>query len=228
MNVTILSTVRKEKDIGVIVNKDLKPSLQCAEAAQRASAVLTQISRAFLYRERHVFLKLYIQFVRCHMEFAVSAWCPWTVQDVEVFEKVQKKAINLINGLQGMTYDEKLVELGITSLKARRTRIDLVPKFKMLKGIDTVDFNTWFSTVGHEVKRVTRHTSYHRNLVPKRSSTEMRTNFFSNRVVKHWNSLPIEIREAKNVKKFAELLDGHLSLQQHPLLDDYETWVGKM
>ena len=142
MNGTILSTVTKEKDIGVIVNKDLKPSLQCAEVARRASAVLTQISRAFLYRDRHVFLKLYTQFVRCHMEFAVSAWCPWTVQDVKVLEKVQRKAINLINGLQGMTYEEKLVELGIMSLKARRTRIDLVQTFKILKSIDRVDYNT--------------------------------------------------------------------------------------
>ena len=119
-----------------------------------------------------------------------------------------------------MTYEEKLVQLGIMYLKARRTRIDLVQTFKMVKGIDRVDYSTWFSTVGHEVTRVTRHTSYHRNLVQKRSSTEMRTNFFSNRVVKHWNSLPIVIRESRNVKKFAELLDGHLSLQQHPLLDD--------
>ena len=105
-----------------------------------------------------------------------------------------------------MTYEEKLVELGIMSLKARRTRIDLVQTFKMLKGFDRVDYSTWFSTVGHEVTRVTRHTAYHRNLVPKRSSTEMRTNFFSNRVVKQGNSLPIEIREARKVKKFAELL----------------------
>ena len=56
-----------------------------------------------------------------------------------------------------MTYEEKLVQLGIMYLKARRTRIDLVQTFKMLKGIDRVDFSTWFSTVGHEVTRVTRH-----------------------------------------------------------------------
>ena len=37
-------------------------------------------------------------------------------------------------------------------------------------------------------------------------------------MVKHWNNLPVEIREARNVKKFTELLDGHLALQQHPLL----------
>ena len=87
-------------------------------------------------------MKLYAQFVRCHMEFAVSACCAWTVQDIEVLEKVQRKAINLINGLQGMTYEEKLVELGIMSLKARRTRIDLVQTFKILKSIDRVDYNT--------------------------------------------------------------------------------------
>ena len=145
----------------------------------------------------------------CHTEFAVSAWCPWTVQDIDVLDKVQRRAINLTNGLQGLTYEEKLVELGITSLKATRTRIDLIQTFKILKGIDRVDYNTYFFTAGHEVTRVTRHTSYHGNLVLKRLSTDMRTNIFSNRVVKHWNSLPSEIREARNAKKFTELLDGH-------------------
>ena len=108
----------------------------------KSLAVLTQISRAFLFRDRHVFLQLITQFVRCHIEFAVSAWCPWTVQDIEVLEKVQRRAINLTNGLQGMTCEEKLVELGFMSLKATSKRIDLVQTFKILKSIDRVDYNT--------------------------------------------------------------------------------------
>ena len=53
-----LSKVEHERDIGVLVNRELKPSLQCSEAARRASVVLGQITRAFLYRDRHIFLRL--------------------------------------------------------------------------------------------------------------------------------------------------------------------------
>ncbi len=91
MNGVRLESVDKERDIGVITDKSLKPSLQCSEAARRATGVLTQISKAFLYRDRVTFLKLYTQFVRCHLEFSVTAWSPWTVSDKEVLEKYRLK-----------------------------------------------------------------------------------------------------------------------------------------
>ena len=51
MNGVNLSKVSHEKDIGVIVNNDLKPSIQCAEASRCALTVLGQISMSFLYRD---------------------------------------------------------------------------------------------------------------------------------------------------------------------------------
>lgn len=61
-----LQVVDKEKDIGVIISDNLKPSLQCANASRRATAVLTQISRAFMYRDKNTFL---------HLEFAIPESC---------------------------------------------------------------------------------------------------------------------------------------------------------
>lgn len=211
MNGVNLSKVSHEKDIGIIINNDLKPSIQCAEASRRASAVLGQISRSFLYRDRQTFLKLYMQFVRCHLEFAGPAWCPWNQHDIEILEKVQIRAINMISGLKGQTYQEKLKELGIQSLVERRTRTDLIQTFKILKGFDRVNFKDWFTTVGQEASRLTRHTSYHCNLVPKRSKTDIRANFYSNRVVLLWNQLPTAIKEARTINKFTSLLDEHNS-----------------
>ena len=86
-------------------NPDLKPSPQCAEASRRASTVLGQITRTFFYRDRTTFLRLYTQFVRCHLEFAVPAWSPWTGQDIKILEKVLRRAVNLITG---RTNEEKL------------------------------------------------------------------------------------------------------------------------
>ncbi len=39
--------------------------------------VLGQLTRAFTYRDRHIFKKLYVQYVRPHTEFSVQAWSPW-------------------------------------------------------------------------------------------------------------------------------------------------------
>ena len=52
MNNQVLSKTEKERDIGVIIHKSLKQSLQCKEASRKANGVLTQIARSFHYRDR--------------------------------------------------------------------------------------------------------------------------------------------------------------------------------
>jgi len=76
-----LKVSEEEKDIGVFVTSNLKPSKQCAAAARNGQAVLGQIARVFHYWYRHVFAKLYQQNVRPHLEFATPAWSPWTEGD---------------------------------------------------------------------------------------------------------------------------------------------------
>ena len=49
----------EEKEIRVTVSCNLKPGQQYKKAAQTASMVLDQITRAFHYKDRKVFLNLY-------------------------------------------------------------------------------------------------------------------------------------------------------------------------
>ena len=108
MNGHVLDSTEFERDIGVKVHRSLRPSMQCNEASQRANAVLGQVSRAFHFRDRRVFVQLYKQYVRPHLEFAVPAWSPWTIGDKDTLEKVQRRAVRMISGLQGATYKAKL------------------------------------------------------------------------------------------------------------------------
>ena len=59
MNGHRLATTKEERDIGVNITKNLKPSSQCKKAARTAQTVLGQLARAFHYRDRHVFVRLY-------------------------------------------------------------------------------------------------------------------------------------------------------------------------
>ena len=70
-------------------------------------------------------------------DIAVPAWSPWLQGDIETLEKAQ--SINLVVGLRGRTYEEKLAELGMRTLEDRRKRLDLVQTFKINKGIDKVE-----------------------------------------------------------------------------------------
>jgi hypothetical protein len=61
-----LSTTEEERDIGVIFTSNLKPSAQCSKAAGCATSVLnqlTELKRNFHFRDRHIFVNLYKQYV---------------------------------------------------------------------------------------------------------------------------------------------------------------------
>ena len=49
---------------------------------------------------------------------------------------------------------------------------------------------------------ITRTTSDPLNILRKHSNNEVRKNFFSNRVVEKWNSLPAEVKRVKKVSTF--------------------------
>jgi ribonuclease P/MRP protein subunit RPP40 len=86
----------------------------------------TQITRAFHYRDRNTFISLYKHHVRPHLEFAVQAWSPWTHQDKETLEKIQRRAVGMVSGLKGSTYEERLEELKMTTLEERRHQADML------------------------------------------------------------------------------------------------------
>ena len=55
--------------------------------------------------------------MRTHVEFASPAWSNWSETDKALIEKVQIKAVNMVAGLTGSTYEEKCKELGIDTVR---------------------------------------------------------------------------------------------------------------
>jgi len=152
-------------------------------------------------------VRLYKKYIRPHLEFAIPVWTPWTQGDIELLEKIQIKMVGMVSGLKERNYQEKLKELGLQTLETRRRRFDMIQTFKILKGFDRVDSSIWFETVGNEPSRRTRQSAYHLNLVRRQARTDVRSNFFSNRVIEPWNRLPTEQKEIRTVKSFKDGLD---------------------
>ena len=111
-----LEAVQEEKDLGVMIHQSLKPSVQVAAAAKKANQVLGQILRAFTYRDKIHFIRLFTSRVRCHLEYCIQAYNPWTVKDIDVLEAVQRRAIRQVRGLHG-SYEERLQQCGLMPLK---------------------------------------------------------------------------------------------------------------
>ena len=68
------------------------------------------------------------------MEFASPVWWPWLEQDIQILERVQKKAVGMISGLKGDNYAEKCKELKLDTLQLRREKQDLLEMYKIITG----------------------------------------------------------------------------------------------
>ena len=127
--------------------------------------------------------------------------------DIDRLENVQKRMVRQVTGLQGITYEERLEELGMDTLEKRRMDQDMIQAFKILKEVDDVDKTiwSWFTTMENRQQRTRAAVGGH-NLEGQLSRLELRRNFFSQRVVDMWNALPNSTKSAKTVQEFKNLL----------------------
>jgi len=158
-----ITEVTEEKDLGVIISKDLKVSKQCSAAYSKANKMLGVINRTITYKSTDIMLRLYKSVVRPHLEYCTSAWSPHYVKDKELTERIQHRFTRMIPEIKDLPYDKRLQQLNLWNSKGRRIRADLIEVFTMINGQTNVKFEVFFEydtnyrTRGHARKLKKNH-----------------------------------------------------------------------
>ena len=162
-----------------------------------------------------MFKILYKSLIRPHVEYANCIWNPLLNKDMQLIEKVQRRATKIVPSLRDLTYEDRLRKLKLPTLAFRRLRGDQIQVYKIMHGGQTlfVMADQSLSTRGHSLK-----------VRKQRARLKLRNHSFTMRVVNTWNSLPESTVCAKSMNTFKNGLDDALTKK----FDKFTYGVGRL
>ena len=203
-----IAQTAEEKDLGVTIEDKLIFSRHIQIQVNKANSAVGLIRHTFEHLDKESFLYLYKSLVCPHLEYASVIWSLKIKKHQDSIEKVQRRATRLFPEICHLSYTDRLLTLGLPTLKYRRERADVIQFLKITHGFDTVSISSTcpicnnpiftpslvIQTCDHPYKFQVQHTSG-----PRR-------NFFSTRVLDNWNKLSTETVTSNTVTMFKSWL----------------------
>ncbi len=160
--------------------------------------------RSFSYLDCDTFKRIYVAFVRPHLEYGEAVWSPHLARNIDALENVQVRATKLVDGLSKLNYSERLKRLDLPTLVFRRRRGDIIEMFKHFHSYDKETLAPSFKPK----QRLSRQHKFQLYTPESRDGKNgAQSNFFFQRTTKIWNELPKYVVDAKDVNQFKNRLD---------------------
>ena len=149
-------------------------------------------------------IRLYHCYILPHIEYGLSVWNPYLQKDVKTIEAIQRRFTRLIPEMRHLPYEDRLAKLGLPTLDLRRRKKDLVQAYRIWNGIDKIEGLNFTKVSDHHNKNT--RSAMKDNFVLPHARLDQRKHFFSVRVVRDWNKLPVKMKKAVSVQSFKSQL----------------------
>ena len=198
-----------ERDLGVLASSDGKWHKQVNSTASKAHWVLGLMKSTFSSWSNEIARIIYPTFIRPHLEFASSVWNPHLEHDSKTLESVQRRE-TLTKESHHLPYEKRLEILGLTDLKTRRVRGDFIQIYKIVRGLEKVNWCDENNILRPEQNITSRRHPF--QLSRERTlGNEPRTHFLLNRMATPWNNSPKDSALAHSENSFKSKLDLYLN-----------------
>ena len=187
----ILESVDCARYLGVSITKDLSLNTYINQITSKANCTLGFVKRNVRTTNQSVKELAYKTLVRPHVEYASTVWSPYTKQNIQKIEMVQRRAARWVSNSYS-SYDSvsaMLSNLGWRSLEYRRSDSHLAMFYKIQYGLVAVSMPSYFE----RPIRITRHMHPLSFCQVHVSADYYRYSFFPMTVIFLWNSLPADL-----------------------------------
>jgi len=91
------------KTLGVLHDKKLNMTWQCALLAHKANHILGCIPSSMASRESKGILPLFSPLMRPHLESCIQLWSPQHRKDRDLWERVRRRATKMVRGMEHLS-----------------------------------------------------------------------------------------------------------------------------
>ena len=203
----ILTTVSHAKYLGITISNDLSWHRHICDIAKKANSILHLISRNLRSCPRAARIIAYTTLVRPKIEYSSAVWSPHIKEDVNLLERVNRRAARLVFNKSWRQQDVSptalLNDLGWQQLNERRKQQRLMMLYKISNQLVAIP-PTVLKTPGRTLRG---HSKKYQTI--RTTCDTVKYSFFPN-TIPEWNKLPNDVVAAESTAIFKRRLAAHL------------------
>ena len=190
----------QQRDLGIIITKDLKWQKQNEKSFKTGNSVLGFIARNFRYKNKELILPFYKSLVRPHLEHLFI----YLRRDIDKIEKIQRRATKMIPENRNHSYHQRIHDLDLISLVQRTLRGQIIEVVKYLNTFTIASVIGLFDSVLND--RIRNNGA---KLIVKHFNTSVAEHFYEIKITSTGTAQPREVVSSRTVNSFKNSLDKH-------------------